>query len=162
MIEIFAILGEAYSGKASFVERDVIAAAQKAVVTENHLRRKPSRSVLWQICAGHHTRVARKLPRSTIVVVTERDQPFGFLFRRGRGDTFGEDADNASILLLVAGGAVAAHDVVVQHALDLPAFLARHLGEVLAAVESLLFAGHGEIDDGGRKLQLAQHARGFE
>ncbi len=62
----------------------------------------------------------------------------------------------------VAGGGVAADDVVVEHGLELPVLGLGELGEVGAAVEALLFAGDGDEDDGGGELELGEDAGGFE
>ena len=54
--------------------------------------------------------------------------------------------------------AVAADDVVVQDGFDVPTLVFRHLGEVAAAVQALLFAGHGQENNRRGKLQLAEDA----
>src|SRR4029077_3598411 len=62
----------------------------------------------------------------------------------------------------IARSTVAAYDVIVEHALKLPALLFGHLGEVGAAVESLFFAGDGEKNDGCRELVFAEHTRALK
>ncbi len=71
---------------------------------------------------------------------------------------FREDAH----MLVVAdavGAAAAADDVVVEIRLDLPALRLGIIGERLAAVEALLLAHQGRIDDGGREFVLREHPR---
>ena len=72
---------------------------------------------------------------------------------------FGEHAHHAGILLRTA---IAADDVVVQNGFDIPALLFRHLGEMRAAVQSLLFAGHSQENNGRGKLHLAEDAGAFQ
>ena len=72
----------------------------------------------------------------------------------GGGDAFGEDADGGLVGRLVAGGGVAADDVVVEDGFELPALGLGEFGEVAAAVEALLFAGYGDEDDGAGELEL--------
>ena len=57
---------------------------------------------------------------------------------------------------------VAADDVIVQHGLDIPALLFGHFGKVMAAVQALLFARHGQKNNRLRKLQRAQDPRAFQ
>ena len=57
---------------------------------------------------------------------------------------------------------VAADNVVVEHGFQVPALLLRHLREMTAAVQSLLFAGDCEKNNRRRKLHLAQHSRAFQ
>ena len=75
------------------------------------------------------------------------------------GHAFGENAHHARVLL---GIAIAAHDVIVQHGFDIPTLLFRHLREMRAAIQSLLFAGHGQKNNGRGKLQLAENAGALE
>jgi hypothetical protein len=77
------------------------------------------------------------------------------LVERRAGDALGEDADGGLVLAgPVAGGGVAADDVVVQDGFELPALGLGELREVRAAVEALLLAGDGDEDDGGGNLSL--------
>ncbi len=57
---------------------------------------------------------------------------------------------------------VATDNIVVENGLDIPALLLCHLCKMLAAVQSLFFASHGQKNDRAGKLQLAQHARALE
>jgi hypothetical protein len=77
-------------------------------------------------------------------------------------NVFGEDTDGVRVLEFIAGGAIAAHDVVVENGLELPAFLLCEVGEVFAAIEALLFAGNGDEDDGGGKFDFGEDAGAFE
>ena len=54
--------------------------------------------------------------------------------------------------------AIAADDVIVQSGFDVPTLVFRHLGEMSAAVQSLLFAGYGQKNNRRGKFQLAQNA----
>ena len=66
------------------------------------------------------------------------------------------------ILQRVARRAIAAHDVVVQHRFNVPSDCLGHLGEMRAAVEALLFAGHSQEDDRSGETMLAEHPRALQ
>jgi hypothetical protein len=58
--------------------------------------------------------------------------------------------------------AVTADDVVIQDRFKLPSLLFRHLSEMLAAIQALLFASHGEKNNGGGKFRLAEDAAALQ
>ena len=80
----------------------------------------------------------------------------------GGGPPFGEDADRFFILAGLAGGGVAADDIVVEDFLEIPGFGFGKFGEMPAAVEALFFASDGDEDDGGGEFELREDACGFE
>src|ERR1019366_7049289 len=61
---------------------------------------------------------------------------------------------------------VAAHNVIVQDGFDFPSLLLGHLGEVLTAVQTLLFSRHRQKNDCRWELKfagsLAQHTGAFQ
>ena len=82
--------------------------------------------------------------------------------RGGSWNAFGEDADGVLVLACGAGGGVAADDVVIEDGFEIPGFGSGEFGEVAAAVETLLFSGHGDEDDCGGKLELGEGAGGLD
>src|SRR6185312_15307738 len=80
----------------------------------------------------------------------------------GCGNALRKHTHPVIILERIAGRTVAAHDIVVKHALNLPALFFRHFGKVGAAVQPLLLAGDGEKNNGGRESMLADRARTFD
>ncbi len=79
---------------------------------------------------------------------------------RGRGrQAFRKYSHHRVVLLRTL---VATDNVIVQDCFDVPALLLRHPGEMAAAVQPLLFAGHGQENNGGGKLQLAQDVCAFQ
>ena len=58
----------------------------------------------------------------------------------------------------LAGGGVAADDVVVEDGVELPAFGFGEFGEVAAAVEALLLTGDGDEDDAAGEFEFGEDA----
>src|SRR5260370_16713351 len=110
----------------------------------------------------HFFDIARQLARSRVVFPAGGTETPQVRFGSGGGKPLGEDAHNVVLLQRVARRAIATDDVVVQHTLQLPAFIFRHLGEVAAAVQPLLFTGDRQKDDGRGKLVLAENPRALE
>ena len=158
MVVIFAPLGEAHGGKSFTIERSMVAAAQITVEAENQGGLKSCR----EIRAAHFRDRSRELAGRRIALAAECPQQLQLGFRSGGGHTFGENAHGVGILLPIAGGAIAADNVVVQRRLDLPALLFRHFGKVGAAIKALLFAGDGEENNGRGKSHFAEDARAFQ
>jgi len=59
---------------------------------------------------------------------------------------------------------IAAHDVIVQHSLDLPliSLLICHPGKMMASVEPLPLACDGEKNDRRREFHLAENPSAFQ
>ncbi len=140
----------------------MVAAAQVAIGAEDEKRSEGRARGSREVGAGSVGDGAGKLPAWGVVFQAKSTDAAGLLGCSGRGNAFGEDADAVFQLERVAGGGVAAHDVVVQHSLKLPAFAAGQFGQVAGTVEALLFAGHGHKDERGREAEFAEGAGAFQ
>src|SRR5205807_6637584 len=144
MVEVFPVLGKADGGESLLVEGVMVATPQVTVETENQQRLDPG-----IVGAADLGDVAREFAGTRIALAAQvTDLAQLLLIGRDR-DPFGENAHHACVLL---GALVATHNVVVEHGLDIPALLLRHGGEMPAAVQSLLFAGDRQKNDGGWKF----------
>src|SRR6185312_1978328 len=157
MMEVLAVLGHTNGGESFFVEGSVIASAQKTVAAKDESRLK-----LRQILLRGSPQIARELPRWRIVLQPEITKTIQILSLERRRNSLREDAHRVFALKRVSRRSVAADDIVVQRALNLPALFACHLREVLRAVEPLLFSSDGEKNDGRRKFVFAQDTRAFD
>src|SRR5229473_3616503 len=158
MIVVFAEFGEAHGGEALLIESVVVAAAQKAVQPEDQKRLHSG-----IVRAPDVGDVAGKLARRRVAFPAEGSNSTDFSLARRGWQTFGKHADHARTLLRTP---VASHNVIVQDGFDFPPLLLGHLGEVLAAVQTLLFSGDGQKNNRRRELKfagsLAQNAGAFQ
>jgi len=159
MVKIFAEFGEAHGSEALLIERVVVAAAQEAVEAEDEKR-------LYSgiVRAPDVGDKAGKLARCRVALSAEHANTPDFSLACHRWQAFGKHAYHARILLRTA---VASHDVIVQNRFELPRLLLGHLGEVLAAVQTLLFSSDRQENDRCWELnfiqnRLAQNARAFQ
>ena len=83
------------------------------------------------------------------------------LIRSRRRNPFGEYPDQLLILQRVTGCNVAADNVIVQDAFQIPSLLFGELRHMPAAVQALLFAGDGHKYQGRGEMQFAQYAGAF-
>src|SRR5467141_3952888 len=147
MIEIFAEFGEPHRSEALLIERIVVAAAQKAVQTEDEQ---------WLhsgiVRTPHVGDVAGEFARSRVALSAEHANSLDFSLARRRWQTFGKHAHHTRILLRTA---VASHNVIVQNRFEFPRLLLGHLGEVLTAIQTLLFSSDRQENNCRRELELA-------
>src|ERR1700742_2067841 len=107
------------------------------------------------------TKSGRLTGRAIVFAAQRADAP-QLLFGRGRGNSLREDTYHVGILQRVPRSAIAADDVVVQHALNVPAHSLGHFGKMRASEQALLLTGHGKKDDRRGKTMLAEHAGTLE
>src|ERR1700691_1053139 len=132
----------------------MVPAAQIPVQPENQLRLHAR-----IVSPPHFGDIARQLPRSGIILPAQPANPANLLLR-GRGrQALGKHSHHRMILLLAF---VSADNVIVEHGLQVPALFFRHLREMLASVQPLLFARDREKNNRRRKFQLAQNPRAFQ
>src|SRR5947209_7896160 len=128
----------------------MVAAAQEPVPPEDKGRRKRAGVFLPDA-----SDVPSKLARGGIVFAAEIPDS-GYVFRLCSGrDAFGENADGVFTRADVARRGVAANDVVVERTLNIPALSPGHLGEMLRAIQPLLFSCDCKKYDGSGELVLA-------
>src|SRR5207247_1364834 len=130
---VLAILSKAYCRKSLLIKRNVIAAPKIAVEAEHQHRLEA-----YFIGTCDFGDVAGDLAGGGIAVTAEIANELQLGVGGGNGHAFGKDAHHAWILLRIA---VATYDVVVEHCFNVPPFRLRHLCEMMAAVQALLFAG---------------------
>src|SRR5271155_2260979 len=130
-VKIFAEFGKAYGGEALLIESRVIASAQETVKAKNQERLHTG--IVRTPDVGN---VARQFARSRIAFAPKRPNSPDLSLARRRRQSFGKHPHNARVL---PRAKVTSDNVVVQHGFDLPSLLLRHLGEMLAPVQSLLF-----------------------
>src|SRR5947209_56463 len=147
MVEIFAEFGEAHRGEALLIERIVVAPTQKAVQAEDE-------QWLYSgiVRTPHVGDVAGEFARSRVALSAEHANSLDFSLARRRWQTFGKHAHHTRILLRTA---VASHNVIVQNRFEFPRLLLGHLGEVFAAVQTLLFTRNRQKNHCRRELELA-------
>ena len=156
VVKIFAPLREADSGKSFFVESGMVAPAQVTVAAIDERRGKP---VGRKISAPDFGHVARQFTRRRVVFAAQGANRAQLSLCGGGWNSFRKHAHRLGILLWIL---VASHNIVIQHGLNLPALLPRHLREVLAAIESLLFARDGKKNHGCGKFKFAEYARALQ
>ena len=144
MVEIFAEFGEPHGGEALLIESVVVASAQEAVQPEDQKRLDPG-----MVRASDVGDVAGKFARSRVTLSAEHSNSLDFSLARRRRQPFGKHAHHARILFRTE---VASYNVVVQNSFELPCLLLGHLGEVLAAVQALLFSRDRQKNDSGWEL----------
>src|SRR5215472_9028873 len=116
-----------------------------------------------EVVGGSHFRyVTRELARGRIVLAASGTDTAQIGFGGSRGKTFGKHPHEVALLQRVAGCAIAAHNIVIKDALQLPSLGFRHFGEMGASVEALLFPGYGQKDQSYGKLVLAEDSRTLE
>src|SRR6266700_5048100 len=93
--------------------------------------------------------VPRHLPRREIAFPAQTADASDVLLSRRRRNSFGEDSHHRMILF---GALVAADDVVIEHRFQFPTLIFRHLCEMMAAVQPLLFPRDRQKNDGPGKL----------
>src|SRR5262249_10717723 len=142
-----AVFGESYCREALFVEGVVISAAQVAVEAKNKQGFE-----LGLIRSADVGNIARQFAGVRITLPAQAaNLPQLSVVRRNRHGLV-KHTDHAEILL---GCPVSPDDVIVQHCFDLPTLLLSRLGEILAAIEPLLFYRNRQKDDGCREFELA-------
>src|SRR5215472_18297233 len=158
MVKLFAILRKTDSGKPLIVESRVVAPAQVAIAAEDQLWSELSKV----IGRAHLLYITGKLARSRVILAAGRADAAQVGLAGSGGKPLGEYAHYVAILRSVARRAIAAHDVIVQHAFKLPTLLFCHLGKVSAAVEPLLLTGHGKENNRCGEFVLAEHTRALQ
>ena len=128
----------------------MIAAAQVAIQPEDQHRLDPG-----IVGSGHLGDVASQLARGRITFAAQAADDAEVSLAGTGGHALGENSHQRRVLLRAS---VASDDVVVQRGLDIPSFGLCHLSKMFAAVEPLLFAGHGEKYDSAGEFQLAEDA----
>ena len=131
VMKVLAKFSEAHRGKSLLIERRVVAAAQIPVQPEHQHR---VHAHIFVISTAHIGDIARQLPRPGVVLPAQPANPPDFLLRRRGGQSLGKHAHHRMILLRAL---VAADNVIIQHRLEIPALILRHLREVVAAVQAL-------------------------
>src|ERR1700679_280907 len=137
MVEVFAPLGEAYRSEALAVEGCGVAATQVAVGTEDEDGREGGARCSREVGARGVGDRAGQFAAGRIVFLAESAHAAGLLRCGGGGDPFGEDPHAVFELQRVAWSGVAAHDIVVEYSLELPAFAVGEFGQMTGAVEAL-------------------------
>src|SRR6266446_5482899 len=147
MIEIFAEFGEPHRSEALLIERIVVAAAQESVQTEDE-------QWLYSgiVRTPHVGDVAGEFARSRVALSSKRANSLDFSLACCRRQAFRKNAHHARILSWTE---VASHNVIVQNRFEFPRLLLGHLGEVLAAVQTLLFTRNRQKNNCRRELELA-------
>ena len=154
MMKVFAKFREANGGESLLVERIVVAAAQKSIQPEHQHRLDAS-----VIRAANIGDVPRQLPRCGVTFPAQAaNSPDVLLGGRG-GHPLREHSHHGTILLRAL---VAAHNVVVEDGCQIPSLIFRHLREMFAAVQPLLFPSHGKKNNCRRELHLAEDARALQ
>jgi hypothetical protein len=152
-VVVFAALGTAYGGEALLIERVVVPTTEMAAEPENQ---KGLHSGLADPCSpGHVASLPARANRSHRL----GRESGAAAFRRLRR---GHLRERLSRRRGPTRGPVSSDDVVVQDGLQTPPLFPGHLREGRTTVQTLLFAGYGEEDEGRGKIQLAQDARTLE
>src|ERR1700722_17510764 len=108
----------------------MIAAAQIAVGPGDQERGKRIAGTRWKVGAGSVGDGAGQLAAGRVVLFAKRANPPRLLRSRIEGNAFRENAHAVFELKRVAGGGVAAHNVVVKHGLKLPALAVSQFGQM--------------------------------
>ncbi len=137
----------------------MVAAAQESVQTEDE-------QWLYSgiVRTPHVGDVAGEFARSRVALSSKHANSLDFSLACCCRQAFRKNAHHARILSWTE---VASHNVIVQNRFEFPGLLLGHLGEVLAAVQTLLFAGDRQENDSCWELNFiqnsfAQNARAFQ
>ncbi len=174
MVEVLLPFGEAHGGEALGVEAGVVASAAEAVAAELEDRMEGAgvlRGVAPPLCCHRpglkYVFATSAMARASCREAESDSAPMFWMTAQlaggcGAGNAFGKDAHGCLVFARLARRGVAADDVVIQHRFKLPAFGACESGQVPASQQTLFFSGDGDEDDGRRKLELRESARGLE
>src|SRR5262249_60175004 len=124
MVKIFAILRKTHSGKPLIVKSGVVAPAQVAIAAEDQQWSKLSKVIR----RAHLLYIAGKLARSRVILAAGRADAAQVGLAGSSGKPLGEYAHSVAILRSIARGAIAAHDLILQHACKRPTLLFFYLG----------------------------------
>src|SRR5690606_14812277 len=113
----------------------MITTAEKAVVAIDHHHFE-----IVNVSFSNFLHIPRELPCLSIVLKSECTN--GKLCATGieHGECFTEDADLCVFNDVGFAAVVASHDVVIQHAFNLPSFLLRSAREKIGAKQTLFFS----------------------
>src|ERR1700733_10816230 len=64
--------------------------------------------------------------------------------------------------MILLGVFVSSNNGVVESGFNIPALIFRHLREMLAAIQSVFFAGNGQENDRPREFHLAENTSAFQ